>query len=262
MKHGTKVLALAMLAATALTGITGCSDDTTTSTSKAGTFNGPTVTMGKGTAHSWVKLDDAGNPTSIGLALSDSAMTGLSTVPFPPQEFMLALPSQASATAFNHISLDWGPMGHPPDTIYGLPHFDMHFYLIDTATQNAISPLDSTAGRAVTDPSVIPAGYFTPPPGEIIPAMGIHYLDPTSPEIALDQTFTHTLIYGFWKGSMIFIEPMITKAFLESKTTVSMDLKLPTKYPVADKYYPTKYGIRYDATAREYIVSLDGLTKR
>ena len=261
MKHGTKVLALAMLATTAMTAMTGCSDDTTTSTSKAETVSGPTMTVGKGTAHSWVKLDDAGNPESIGVSLNDSALAGLSTNPFPPQMFNIPLPAKASATAFDHISLDWNAMGHEPAGIYTLPHFDIHFYMIDTLTQYSISPLDSTAGRAMPDTTVIPTGYFTPGPGDIVPAMGIHYVDATSHELH-GATFDQTLIYGFWKGKMIFVEPMITKAYLESKQTLAADLKLPVTYPTAGRYYPTKYKITYNATTGEHVISLEGMVKR
>jgi hypothetical protein len=263
MKHGTKFLSLAViLAATAMTTLTGCGDDEPTSTSKAGTFKGPTMVVGKGTAYSWVKLDDAGNPTSIGISLTDSALVDLSQNPFPPQMFNVALPSQASATAFNHIGLDWNAMGHPPDPIYTLPHFDIHFYMIDTATKNAISPLDSVAGRATPDTAMVPTGYTGgPTPHEIIPGMGIHYFDPASHEFH-GSAFTSTLIYGFWKGKMIFIEPMITRAYLQSKVTYEANLALPTVYPTAGKYYPTKYKLTYDAAAGEHVVSLDGMVKR
>ena len=91
--------------------------------------------------------------------------------------------------------------------------------------------------------------------------MGIHWFDPASHEFH-GSSFTHTMIYGFWKGQMIFIEPMITKAFLESKQSATVDMKLPTKYPIAGKYYPKKYSISYDAAAKEYVVALDGLTLR
>lgn len=263
MKHGTQFLSFAVvLAATAMTTLTGCGDDEPTSTSKAGTFKGTTTVVGKGSAYSWVKLDDAGNPTSIGISLTDSAMVGLSEVPFPPQMFNVSLPAQASATAFNHIGLDWGAMGHPPEPIYTTPHFDIHFYLVDTATKNAISPLDSTAGRVTPEPAMIPTGYTAgPPPHEIVPGMGIHYVDPTSHEFH-GSAFTSTLIYGFWKGKMIFVEPMITRAFLQSKATHEANLALPTTYPTADKYYPTKYKVSYDATTGEHVISLDAMVKR
>ncbi len=45
--------------------------------------------------------------------------------------------------------------------------------------------------------------------------MGAHWVDPTSPEFT-GAGFSRTFLYGFWDGHMNFLEPMITKAFIES----------------------------------------------
>ncbi len=253
-------LSLAIAALALLMLVTGCTDDST-SPSKAGTFNGPTVNVGKGTANSWVTLDADGNPTSIGMLVTAA---GLDSLPTEETSYTLALPSQASATAYNHISFDWNPHGHEPPGIYDTPHFDVHFYHISSAERDMISPLDSVNGRTAPEADAVPQSYFTPPPGGIVPRMGIHYLDPTSPELSQTnpQPFDKTFIYGFWAGKMIFTEPMITLAYLKSKPNFTQDLKLPVKYPKAGVYYATKVGIKYDSAKNGYIVSLDGLTKR
>lgn len=98
------------------------------------------------------------------------------------------------------------------------------------------------------------------PPGTGVSGMGAHWIDPVSHEFH-GHDFTHTFIWGSYDGRFIFIEPMITKAFLESKPQVSVPLKLPTEYERSG-YYPTSYAIRYDATTRAYTVALEGLTLR
>ena len=48
--------------------------------------------------------------------------------------------------------------------------------------------------------------------------MGAHWLDITSPELNQEnpKSFTQTFIYGSYDGKVIFMEPMITKAFMDS----------------------------------------------
>src|SRR5512138_147636 len=88
-------------------------------------FTGESKAVGNGTAYSWVTLDAEGNPSAIGINLTKSALSGL------PEdrvtEYILQLPKEASATAYNHIGLDWNPKGHEPQGIYDKPHFDVHF---------------------------------------------------------------------------------------------------------------------------------------
>jgi hypothetical protein len=54
---------------------------------------------------------------------------------------------------------------------------------------------------------------------------------------------------------MIFIEPMMTRAFLESKPDQTKPLRVPAKYPKAGRY-PTAYRVAFDAAAREYRVEM------
>jgi hypothetical protein len=254
-----------MVAATAVVA-GGCSDDETTNTSLAGTKYGSEITMGNGKARSFVTLDASGNPTAVGVRMTEQAMQGLPASTLP-SSYMPPLPAEASATAFNHVSIDWAVQGHPPAGVYNRPHFDIHFYTIDTASRNAIMTTD-TNGFQTPAAGMVPADYFFGPPGsspEAVPQMGIHYVDVTSPELdtAQHHTFDKTFIYGFWKGKMHFWEPMITRDYLTSKVNSGpITLKLPTVYAEANKYYPTRYQISFDATTGEHVVTLDGLVKR
>ena len=104
-----------------------------------------------------------------------------------------------------------------------------------------------------------PAGYVADVMG--ISRMGLHWTDRSEPEFN-GQPFARAFIYGSYDGAFIFVEPMVTKAYLDSKpaTTVT-DIKLPVQYS-ASGYQPTSYTIAYDASEKLYRISLTGLTKR
>ncbi|WP_101297788.1 hypothetical protein [Halegenticoccus soli] len=53
---------------------------------------------------------------------------------------------------------DWNPTGHPPEAIYGLPHFDVHIHLVDERAAEAIGP--GAAEYAIPDRQT-PPGYVT-----------------------------------------------------------------------------------------------------
>ncbi len=212
--------------------------------------------LGNGAVRSWVQLDTAGKPSSIGITLIDTALTNL---PEGPKETILALPQLDLGLPFNHISVDWNPQGHEPPGIYDKPHFDFHFYLLTPEERKTILPTDGVSAKQPST-EAIPADYIAPQP-IAVPGMGVHWIDKTTPELN-GKPFTTTMLYGFASGKMAFIEPMITKAFLESKPDMTENLKQPAAYPKSGLYYPTKYSVKYDANAKEYTISLDGLTLR
>jgi hypothetical protein len=239
---------------------------------------GPAQALGNGTARTYVILDTAGRPASLGVALSEGAMSGLPQTPKPGMPsavmLMLALPTAAEVTGFDHVMLDWNPQGHEPEHVYTLPHFDFHFYTISEAEQMAIMPtapqFAERASRLPPD-EFVPNGYVSAhipmgvaPAAATIPMMGLHWLDAAAPELH-GRTFTGTFIYGSYDGRFIFAEPMITKAYIESVkslpgNTVVSAVKVPAKYQRAG-YYPTRYTISWDAGSQEYRIALDGLVE-
>ncbi len=234
-----------------------CSD--ATSPDQSGTFFGASAAMATGSGRAYVTLDRAGNPTELGVSLTEAALIGL-----PPTltEYVFPLPAEAAATAFRTAAINWQPMGHPPMNIFTVPHFDVHFYTITEAQRDVISPADPQFGTKMTrlpTAGFVPAGYTSDPMG--FPRMGIHWADVAAPEFA-GQPFVKTFIYGSYDGNFIFAEPMLTKAYLESKPAPSATpVKIPAQYAVSG-YHPTSYTVGYDAATKEYRVSLTGLTKR
>jgi hypothetical protein len=236
----------------------------TTAVSKTVTFYGEPKALGQGQIRSWVSLDTNGNPTAIGLTFSEAALSALPKEPPPGAEgyeISLALPAQAARTAFKHIRFDWNPNGHPPEKVYDVAHFDFHFYTITEEERNGITVKGDDVARSNKQPAAefVPEGYISVP-NSALPRMGAHWVNPLSQELH-GQAFTKTFLYGSYNGQLIFAEPMITKAFLETKTNVTEDIKLPAKY-AQHAYYPTKYSVRYDPITREYTVALEGMTLR
>jgi hypothetical protein len=218
------------------------------------TLRGADIAVGGGLAHSEMVVDGDNAIQSIRVVFNEAALTNLPGT-LPNTEFIVPLPTGAPATVFNHIGINWQPNGHPPPMVYTLPHFDVHFYLISTQERDAISPADPTFGakatKAPTTEEIVPR-YVADP--FAIPRMGTHWTDQDSHEFH-GQPFTSTIVYGFYDGKMIFLEPMMTKAFLDSKPDQTKPLRVPTKYPKAGRY-PSSYRVAFDNTAKEYRVEM------
>ena len=233
------------------------------------TAYGASVAVGNGSARAYV-VHVKGAPTEIGVALSEAAFSGLPAdgaaggAQMPDGHHMylytLQLPERSS-TPYRFVGLDWSPAGHMPPGIYDRPHFDFHFNAISEAERNRIAPsdpeFDAKAERRPA-PELVPAGYQKLPGG--VPFMGAHWVDPTSPELN-GEAFTRTFLYGSWDGEMIFAEPMVTKAFLESKPDFRAPIALPARYATAGRY-PTEYRVYWNEGTKEYRVALSGLVER
>jgi uncharacterized protein len=258
-----------------------CSSDHSLSAAELFAY-GPSQALGQGTARTYVELDASGVPAEIGVALSERALIALPQTPLPggpsAVNLTLQLPAAAKATGFDHVMLDWNPGGHEPEHVYTLPHFDFHFFLTSPAERDAIMPNDPAwAARAASFPSAefIPTDYAAastlggvPPAAAAVPMMGMHWINVKSPEVQPppnNKPFTSTFIYGSWDGKINFVEPMITKAYIESTKDLANGVSLPINVlPRAQKpgLYPTKYSIRYDKPTGEYRIAIEGLVAK
>jgi hypothetical protein len=230
--------------------LAGCGGDTTAPI-VAREIDGPSVTVAGGTAYAYVVKSDTGI-TSVGIALSDAALASL---PDADAMWQLPLPASASASPWDHAELDWNAHGHPPVEIYGLPHFDFHFYAIAPSAQQAIQG----------GPDATPvASQYVPKDYEsqvmAVPMMGVHWVDSLSAEFQ-GHTFDRTFIYGFYHGSMVFVEPMVTLAYLQSHPNASAPVKQAAAVQLPGRY-PASYSVTYDATRHVTRVALDSLRTR
>ncbi len=177
----------------------------------------------------------------------------------------------AATTEFEHIVLNWNPMGHPPPHVYSVPHIDFHFYTQKEHKRIAITPpaaedmcgptLPLTCDQLETALEPLPADQQPPEfisPGAVEPRMGNHLLWMFAPELDPDtpSPFSHTWIYGTWGGEITFWEPMITKQYLESQPNECYDV--PTLPAAAPKkgWYPSAYCIEFDDGTGQHFVYL------
>jgi len=232
-------------AAVAALSIAACSSDTEPATPRE--VDGAAVTVGQGTARTFVVTGPDG-ASSIGVALTPQALDGLPSV---DSMWSLPLPAGEKVAPYDHVEINWNAHGHPP-AVYGIPHFDFHFYTVSTAAQAAIQPGPDT----VTVPSPnVPPNYVSGV--QAVPDMGVHWVDTLSAEFQ-GHVFDHTLIYGFYHGAMVFLEPMVTRDFLASQPNVSLPVKQPLAFQQPGSY-PSRYSVRFDAATSTIRVSLDSL---
>ena len=221
---------------------------------------GTEMPLGSGTVRAFAETDATGIATRIGVEMTEEAVASLGhdmvfiTVP---------LPEAATSAGYDHVSLDWMPHGHAPDTLFGLPHFDVHFYMTTEAERLAIDPSDPLyMEKAANRPSadLMPANFMPPPELDPIPAMGEHWVDVTDPVFS-GEPFEAVLIYGAWDGEVIFVEPMVTRDLLVSRRDFGGKLGQPERVAEAVSL-PTAWSVSFDAASGAHVVSIDALVPR
>jgi hypothetical protein len=223
-----------------------------------GTFTSDQVNVGNGKAWSWIETAESGIPMSIGVTLTEDALTGLAdTANHDHLSYEFTVPSTPFATPFKHITIDWNPQGHPPG-FYMAPHFDFHFYTITSAERHTIPAYaeDSNSFKQFPAPAYLPVGYINPGGGEA--EMGAHWVDVMSPELN-GLPFTQTIIYGTYKGKVNFLEPMITHEFLTDTASFQRNIPRPAKV-METGYYPTI--MRLTHSSGVYKLSMEGMEWR
>lgn len=234
----------------------------TCATSHAASYEGAPVHVGQGNARVVVRTNSSGQPASVSVVLSQDALKGLPTAlnnktAEGSWEYSLPMPAAGPKTGYSEVMMDWNPQGHPPPHVYTVPHFDFHFYGIDKGAVERISfkgPTDPAT--KVSDPKLVPAGYKVVAE-TAVNLMGVHAIDTAAPEFH-GKPFTATFIYGYYKGQLVFLEPMVTRAFLQTKPNFYGPVKAPAKYSRSG-YYPTGYGVKYDGERHAYVIEIAGL---
>lgn len=265
------------------------------SSSQAKRVSGEPIALGSGSAHAYAELNSDGSPIAIGISMTKSALETLPTEKgknvarcfdgdangeldvateclgdHPFSIPLLDLLSESPDTHFKWIGLDWNPKGHIPPGVYDLPHFDIHFYLASREEVRQIRT--GTCGEEHVDCEdfergmmPVPEKYVAPDyisVGAVVPAMGNHLINSTSPELGDPPTrFNHTFIYGAFDGHVTFLEPMVTTEFLLSNPNECVPIKLPQAWEVAG-YYPTQYCMRHVEEESAYSISLEGFVHR
>jgi hypothetical protein len=208
-------------------------DDTVQQGPTSRVLKGATSQLGRGTARTWVELDAKDRPKKVVVSIPDASLDPGHDM----SERVMALPETAGLP-FKSAVINWMPHGHAPMGIFDVPHFDVHFYMMDEASRAAITLRDDQADRAAKAPPAryAPIGFVSS--GMAAPAMGMHWIDPTAPEFN-GEPFGATFIYGFYDGRMNFMEVMAAKAMIDRKGEVVKPINQPGAYRVAGRY-PTR----------------------
>lgn len=249
------------------------------------TIVGEEKEIGNGRVRTWLQVDrETKKPVSIGVSLTESALSGLPADSDEPQkdslklqlmdgspdhtfEYELRFPQEVTETAFTHMGFNWNPFGHGPEDVFDKPHFDVHFYMASPEYRHNIEFDVKKSGDSfkVETSNLEPPREFLPEnfslaPNTAEPRMGSHYADVTSPQLQ-PGNFDNIFLLGVHNGSILFWEPMLTLDYLKSQPNFSQKLSLPEAYPVSG-YYPTAYSVVYDKKHKEIDISLDELTFR
>jgi hypothetical protein len=122
---------------------------------------GQTRKLGDGSVCSWVRVDARGEPTAIGVTMTEAVLSNLPRT--GGNSTLLHLPSSINAMPFTQIVVDWNSGERP--------HFDFHFSRVDEATRQKVSLVKPTVTRtyllskpnsveAVAQPKFYAAGVF------------------------------------------------------------------------------------------------------
>jgi len=243
---------------------------TATASQSAGqASSGRPVTVGDGTVTAYTEYGDRGL-SAIGLRFDAGALDGL---PSESTEYAVELPD-GDTRPFDFVGLDYNPHGHEPAGLYGFPHFDFHFYMIDQATVEQIpggTPTYDIPGESMPTDTYTTADLpQDPTPRMVVPAMGEHLISvPQSLPIDPGSDGWSVFIWGAYDpngdgvGELTFMEPMITTSFLRdlvrsgtADIVATTPLPMPSRFATAGSY-PTTYVVRYHRADETFTVSLE-----
>lgn len=256
-------------------------------------LHGPEVGVGGGTARLFVELGPGGEPQVLGIKLTERALGGLAsrmnttsrcwdkngdgTVAhgecLGDYEAVLALPAAAEGLDLpvRWATVNWNPEGHaaPAPPVWSAAHFDFHFFLADPVLIRSIrtGPCaefihcdDFARAQRPLPPAQLPEGYIDV--GAAVAGMGNHLVDSRDPELADPSLgFSRTFIYGTYDGRLIFLEPMVSHAYLSSRPQECTPLRTSKAVATAG-WYPTRYCVRHDPAEGTHRVTLEGLVYR
>jgi hypothetical protein len=244
-----------LLAAAGVLGCGGGGPDASDAVGEGARIPGDSIALGEGVVRSWVDVAPDGRPIALGVDLPDGSVASV-----PGEDVMMSLAfPEIEGLPFRHVLFDWAPGGHPPSELYHLPHWDAHFYVLEPGERRAIGE-----GRTDVRPPAehMPEG-FVPVPGLGLfsfPEMGVHWVAEDAGELRGDA-FDHTLIYGSTGERTIFIEPMFTQAFLETRPDIAVPV--PQAAAVAESgWYPTRYVIRRNRGDTGFRIAMEELRWR
>ncbi|MBX3207386.1 MAG: DUF5602 domain-containing protein [Labilithrix sp.] len=210
---------------------------------------GKSGTLFDGTAKSYAKVNAEGTVVSVGVVFSLTALTSGPASHQFQDDLVIDMPAVAKEqTLLHHLRANWLPGGHGPNP-YASPHFDFHFL---RGTRAEIDAIECRADGTMPKADKIPEGYGEP---ELcVNAMGYHSWPKADTS---GGKFTGSLIMGYWKGDVVFLEPMIPISTFEKKKTFEIPIAKPESAGGATTLYPTRMVATWLEETEEYSFEFD-----
>lgn len=182
---------------------------------------------------------------------------------WPPEELAaIALPDDVrAALGIDHLGINWEAHGHPPGPFL-TPHFDFHFYNLG---RDQLATLDCTDE---SKPTSVPPGYMLPDIdvpglgmliGLCVPRMGMHAMPEN--EVESTELFRATMVMGYYGGTPIFFEPMVSRALLLERSDFSLPVPAVEGLPAGVRY-PSQLRAEYDQKNDGYRLIATGFVAR
>lgn len=167
---------------------------------------------------------------------------------------VLEFPLVVQDTTFiEHFELHYQKRGQGTD-LFRESHFGLRFCSFPVAEFLKITSPDPR----VPDKSRIPKGFVYPGPEEAAYQVGVRAMKPKD----LGKKSDYVLTVGFYGGSMVFIEPAVTREFLMGKRDFTLEIPMPGVVGRGyETHYPTRFRASYDARTDSYSFVFDRFRK-
>jgi hypothetical protein len=110
-----------------------------------------------------------------------------------------------------------------------VPHFDVHVYRIGAAERDRIvqeaPEFEAKMARPPAD-GHMPSGLRR---GAGVPRMGQHWGVADAPPRPAGQPFERVMVLGTYDGRLIFLEPMVARAFLLARAEATVPVRAPER---------------------------------
>jgi hypothetical protein len=192
-------------------------------------------------------------------------------------------PGAELPSPFRYVEVDWNTEGRPrgPNNSFSSPHFDFHFYLRSRHWVDQRTRCTSTNGITcdpfltsypqmqcflqMPKPGFVP-GSYAPDTGSSIPKMGLHLLDRTFDYTVENVDHHPTLIYGTFKGKVLFAEASVTLETLQDAIAapgqvVSFPFRQQRKVQ-GGVPWPSRFTIEYLPASGGFRAAFDGFRRR
>lgn len=182
------------------------------------------------------------------------------------QDIVVKFPNCASFwTPFTFAYITFNTLGHGPEGVYDVPHYDFHFFMTPFKTFETLTQVGPSPGLLDMDVHSlslvdVPAKYLMPGAFRMGPptyGMGQHWSSPDDPVFhGTSFNFTGSFAFGSYNGKVIYFEPLASLQLLATRPDQCWDIPMPQAFEKAG-WYPTKYCLRNERSSDLQAMTLE-----